>query len=310
MSTLVTVIVPVFRDVHFLPGALRSILAQTHLDFEVVVVDDGSPEDIRSVIEPFLGHDAIQFVSQSNGGVSSARNLGLSRARGCYVAFLDHDDQWHPSKLELQLAALIARPAAALCHAEVRYVDAAGATLTCHAPIAENVEGSCLARLVLGNPVVTSSVLLRRDVALELGGFDVRLHHAEDYDLWLRVARRWELAYVDQPLVDYRVHSGSATAQRARMLVSTLDIVCRHLREVPGLRDEIGRLNVQRRISLLHASLSRGYFEERQWTNFLRHWVVALVNEPTIALDRGLPSSVANRLRWYALRLGIGRGTV
>lgn len=310
MSELVSVIIPVYCGVGYLQHAVLSVLAQTYPKLEIIIVNDGSPEDVDAEVAPFLGNFRIRYFRQRNGGVSSARNVALREARGKYVAFLDHDDQWHPTKLELQLAALIARPAAALCHAEVRYVDAAGAPLTCHAPIAENVQGSCLARLVLGNPVVTSSVLLRRDVALELGGFDVRLHYAEDYDFWLRVARRWELAYVDQPLVDYRVHSGSATAQRARMLVSTLDVVCRHLREVPGLRDEIGRLNVQRRISLLHASLSRGYFEKRQWTNFLRHWVVALVNEPTIALDLGLPSSVANRLRWYALRLGIGRGTV
>lgn len=310
MTAKVSIIVPVFRDVHFLPTALRSVLAQTHRDFEVLVVDDGSPEDVRSAVKPFLGHEAVQFLAQSNGGVSAARNLGLRQARGNYVAFLDHDDEWHSNKLELQLAALAARPAAALCHAGVRYVDAAGAPLASHSPIAEDIQGSCLARMMLGNPIITSSVLMRRDVALELEGFDLRLHYAEDYDLWLRVARQWELVYVDQPLVDYRVHSSSATAHRVRMLVATLDVVRRHLREVPGLRDEIGRLNVQRRITLLHASLSRAYFEKRQWTSFLRHWAVALVNEPAIALDLGLPSHVANRLRWYALRLGIGRGAV
>lgn len=307
MSAQVSIIVPVFRGAHYLPKALCSVLAQTHRDFEVLVVDDGSPEDVRSAVEPFLGHEGIRFLAQANGGVSAARNFGLRHARGSYVAFLDHDDEWHPTKLEMQLAALTARPAAALCHSEVRYVDAAGVLLSSHSAIAENVQGICLARMMLGNPIVTSSVLVRADVARDLGGFDVGLHFAEDYDLWLRVARRWELVYVDQPLVDYRVHSSSATAQRVRMLVSTIDVVRRHLRDVPGLRDEIGGSNVRRRVAMLHSSLSREYWEQLDWMDFLRHWAVALVNEPRIALDLRLPSGLANRLRWYASRLGIGR---
>lgn len=302
----ISVVVPVYRHVAYLPTAIASALAQSHAPLEVLVVDDGSPEDVASVLTPFQHLPAIRLMRQTNAGVSAARNAALRVAKGHWVAFLDHDDVWEPAKLQLQLEALQLHPAAALCHTGARYIDADGRPTRIEPEIAENVQGSCWPRLLLGNPVLTSSVLLRRDLALALGGFDWALRHAEDYDLWLRVAREAEFCYVDEPLVRYRVHGGGASARTAAILAGTLDVVDRHVAGAPAtFRARVDAPALRLRRARLHAALSRHHFEAERWTAFVRHWLASARWDRRTAFDLGLPPAVVDRLRWYAMRAGL-----
>ena len=120
-SRRVSVLIPVYKGEAFVARAVQSALNQSFPDVEVVIVNDGSPDDSRRVLEPFLSLPNVRYVEKPNGGVASARNAGLRVATGCYVALLDQDDAWLPHKLERQVALLESRPEVALVHADVTY---------------------------------------------------------------------------------------------------------------------------------------------------------------------------------------------
>jgi GT2 family glycosyltransferase len=203
----VSVVIPCFNGARHLGEALDGALAQTHSDVEVVVTDDGSTDDTPAVLAAY--GDRIRRLSQANAGPSAARNRALAAATGEYVALLDADDRFHPTKLERQVAVLRARPDVGAVYCGWRFIDAAGRVL----PELgwPRVEGDLLDALVLGNLFHPVSVVLRRDVVDAAGGFDVRCPVNEDWDLFLRASRqgaRW--ACVDEALCDYRIHAGQS----------------------------------------------------------------------------------------------------
>src|SRR5438067_8321397 len=121
---LVSVITPVYRGERFVAATIQSVLAQTYRDWELVIVDDGSPDDSAGIIDGYLPHPQIRFIRQANAGVAAARNTGIANARGEFVALLDQDDLWLPDKLERQLLYLNARPDVGFVHSRVDCIDA------------------------------------------------------------------------------------------------------------------------------------------------------------------------------------------
>jgi glycosyltransferase involved in cell wall biosynthesis len=207
----VSVIIPTFNSAALVTQAVDSALAQTAPPAEIIVIDDGSPDDTRQRLSAYGGR--IIYLYQSNQGVAAARNLGLRRATGQFVAFLDADDLWHPRKLELQLAALIAQPDLALL-----------GTARCDpVEISREVIGAGVATripwrdLAVKNYLVASSVIVRRSALEQVGEFDTSLQGPEDYDLWLRIAARFPIANLDLPLTGYRTVTGSLSTQATTM---------------------------------------------------------------------------------------------
>lgn len=202
----VSVVIPAYNAAPYVVGALDSVLAQTFRDFEVLVVDDGSTDGTAELVVAY-GND-VRCIRQSNSGVAAARNRGIEASRGRYVAFLDADDMWLRDKLARQLTALRERPSARACYTAFAFSD-------------ENLVPSWVQRsrrraslvddlLLLGNVVGTpSTVICERDLVLEVGGFDPALSLGADWDLWLRLALRTEFAYIDEPLVRYRIHGAN-----------------------------------------------------------------------------------------------------
>jgi len=212
-SPLVSVVIPTFNYGHFVTEAVDSALAQTYRPVEVVVVDDGSTDDTRARLGPY--RDRIAYVHQPNRGLSAARNAGVARARGPVIALLDADDQFHPRKLELQMAYLAAHPAVGLVACEsfedpaLRWpaVDPAGGPAT---PVG-------LRALVTRSRFAPSSVAVRKACLDAVGPFDPALRSAEDRDMWIRVAARFPVARLEAPLCWYRVQPGSMSHNPDRM---------------------------------------------------------------------------------------------
>ena len=198
---LVSVVIPTYNRLEATERAARSVLAQTHGALELLVIDDGSTdgtaERVKAIADPRL-----RVVRQPNGGVARARNRGLREARGAYVAFLDSDDAWAPEKLARQIAALEAAPArVGLCTtgAEIR-PDRGPPEIRC-----PEIRGDAFAALLLRNLVhaPTSCILIRREVAEAVGGFDPRLPAIEDWEWLQRAARLYDVEAVDEPLTIY-----------------------------------------------------------------------------------------------------------
>ena len=191
--------------------AVRSALAQTRAPAEVIVVDDGSTDGTGDAVERAFG-SAVAVIRGRFGSAAAARNAGWRAAASPWIAFLDADDLWFPEKLEEAARRLEAAPAAAWFFSDGAFRERDGATreswLEPYADLDEAYVGQPLEQLLEVNFVLTSSVVVRRDALETLGGFDASLSHAEDLDLWIRLARRWPAASSPRALVRYQHRSG------------------------------------------------------------------------------------------------------
>lgn len=201
----VSVVVPTFNRASFLGAAVQSIREQTYPIHEILIVDDGSTDDTEAVIGA-LG-PGIRYVRQSNAGPAAARNRGIGEASGDYVAFLDTDDRWLPGKLALQIDVVKRYPEVALVCADMVIESEEGSRSTASnferrelqtmfAGLAGRPVPDAPALLLKINFINTSTVLARRNVLLELRGFDSRLRYGEDLEFWLRIAAQHAIACV------------------------------------------------------------------------------------------------------------------
>jgi GT2 family glycosyltransferase len=170
-----------------------------------------------------------RVVRQENAGPSTARNRGLAEATAPYVAFLDVDDRWHPSYLSEMCAALDNAPGAAAALAGWRGIDDAGSALAQHASISPQQAAQLIADLKWRNAILPSAVVARRSAVAQAGGFDVELKACEDWDLWLRLIALGAFVTVPQLLLEYRIHSSSATDNIEHMERERLKLNAKHL---------------------------------------------------------------------------------
>jgi len=200
----ISVVVPTFNRGHTLPRALDSILCQRLPATEIIVVDDGSQDGTEDLIR--RRYSQVRYLRKPNGGVSSARNRGISAADGDWIAFLDSDDAWLPDKLAAQCAALGEHPNSRLCHTQEiwirhgRWVN----QMNKHAKSGGYIFRACLPRCVIS----PSAALLHRSLFDELGIFDEALPACEDYDLWLRICATEPVVFVPAPQI--RKYGGHA----------------------------------------------------------------------------------------------------
>ncbi|TQM12871.1 glycosyltransferase involved in cell wall biosynthesis [Pseudoxanthomonas sp. 3HH-4] len=206
-------IIPTYNRRDLLPRAIDSVLAQTRRVDEIIVVDDGSTDGTADMLQARYG-ERVKHVWQSNAGVSAARNHGLRLARGRYLALLDSDDEWLPEKTALQVAFLESRPDFGMVVCDVERIDGDYRHIDVFHRREVIRENGWALRWLLHNPaLIPASVMLRRQVVDQLGGFDETLRTAEDLEFHLRVARHWPIGVVEQALVRaMRGHEGLSAA--------------------------------------------------------------------------------------------------
>lgn len=226
----VSVIITTFNSMRFFPETLESVLQQTFADIEVIVVDDGSSDGISDWIRS-VEDSRIVFHTQSNQGVSSARNAGISLARGEYIAFLDGDDVWAPTKLERQVTVLDLDDEVGLVHTWLALMDE-GSRLTGRV-MKPHSEGEIWKEIVESNMIACSSVIVRRSCLDVVGTFDSTLIVAEDWDLWIRVAAAYRISVIKAPLVQYRIHPSSKSKRYPEMVEDFRKIIERAFQAVP-----------------------------------------------------------------------------
>jgi glycosyltransferase involved in cell wall biosynthesis len=185
-----------------LKKAVKSVLDQTYTDFEILVSDDGSTDDTPQVVKGF-SDKRIRPIRYSNSiGVAAVRNNALINSYGEYIAFLDDDDEWLPSKLEKQVRFLEGTPyRMGVVYTGVKSIDAKpGGLVIIKTP---QYRGNILQHLFLNNFITTSSILVKKHCFDEVGLFDTEYMSASDNDMWIRIAQRFEFDYVKEPLVNY-----------------------------------------------------------------------------------------------------------
>ena len=215
---LFTVVMPAYRAAATIGTAIASVLNQTETRFELIVIDDGSPDDTATMaLAAAAGDKRVRVIRQENAGPATARNHGIARSTGRLIAFLDADDRWAPDALALHRDHLKRVPPVGVSFGRVRFHDPA---LTVGGRVSAHVRTLSLARSIGENPICTTSNLVaRREVFDRVGGFNPVLTHAEDQEWVARVlaTTRWDVCGIDVVLVDYRTSVGGLSADLAGM---------------------------------------------------------------------------------------------
>jgi glycosyltransferase involved in cell wall biosynthesis len=275
VTTSVSVIVPTYNSAHFLSAAIQSVLAQSYRDFELIVVDDGSRDHTPRVVASF--GDRVRYLRQENAGVSVARNRGIAESSGRYVAFLDADDTWMPSKLQRQRDALEAEPTRRLCYSAFEVVDEKLSAIEIRR---SRRQGSALEDLLTRGNVVGSicTVMCERALIDEVGGFDVTLSQCADWDLWIRIAARTEFIYLDEPLATYRQH-GQSMSRQVRLLENDSLRLLEKGFGLPGIEPALARRR-RHAFARNYMVLAGSHFGTGAYGAFLRCAALAIALDP------------------------------
>lgn len=218
----ISVIIPAYNAAQTITETIASVRQQTIDDWELIVVNDGSTDDTLEVLDR-IEDSRLSIISVANSGVAQARNLGLSRATGEYIAFLDADDLWVADKLERQLQALAANPQAVVAYSWTCFVDEQKSGYTYHASASYKYEGNVYPRLLIADFIHSGSNTLIRKQALDrVGGFDSDCNGCEDWDMWLRLAAIGDFTVVPKHQIMYRRAIGSATSNVEKMYTQAL----------------------------------------------------------------------------------------
>ncbi len=234
LAPIVSVVIPCYNSARYLAETIESVLAQTYAPVEVIVVDDGSTDATPKIAQSY----PVQYVYQTNRGISAARNTGVAHSRGKYVQFLDHDDRLLPRAIEVGVKYLEQQPPCAMAVGEHRYIQADGTEIGYshkHAIGRGHYE-----ELLEHNFIETPCSVLHRRSALDLSGlFDEKVQGAEDYELYLRTARQSPVIIHDVPVAEYRLHEANASGNAERMFMVSLEVLNMELPYVQGDREKL-----------------------------------------------------------------------
>jgi glycosyltransferase involved in cell wall biosynthesis len=292
----ISVVIPAYNSAGTIAATLDTILAQTTPPLEIIVVDDGSKDETRAALAPYEGR--IRAIYQTNGGVSSARNHGVAKASGEWIAFCDADDLWMPEKLRVVASALEAWPDAGVLFHEFsilvqdRIVETHGThsrrtifpvfkdypltvpkMLPARRTIApagvapglrtvETYYGDAFQYLMLGNFLLPSTVVVRREIFDAIGGFDATLKSAEDTELFLRLGKATPFVWVDAPLTTYRRASGTLLTSNIRLTIFNSTMAAdRHCLQDPEVVRRYGS-RVSRAVGHRYARLAYFYLSD------------------------------------------------
>lgn len=209
METPVSVIMSVYNGEKYLKEAIDSILGQTYGNFELIIIDDGSTDRSRDIINSYSDRRIRLIVNEANIGLTRSLNRALEHACGEFIARHDSDDVSMPERFERQVAYLKSHPDVAVVGTGAHIIDESG-RMTSKLTAAENADSD----ISNSNTLIHSTVMFRKSVITGLGGYDVTFRYAQDYDLWLRVSKQHRLANISDPLNQYRVHNGSISLSK------------------------------------------------------------------------------------------------
>lgn len=258
---MVSVIIPIFNRAHYILECLNSVFQQTYKDFEIIIVDDGSTDNLKEVLMPYM--NKIIYIYKENGGVSSARNEGIRQAKGDFIAWLDSDDKWFDFKFDLQIAVLKKIPQLGFVYSDFScFSDKDGfiaksynqeyhfilkscglkfnnmfknnGTLKTLGISVKDVHeetlvywGDIKEKVFMGPMFLTSSVIINKKCIEEIGFFNEEYEIGEDFDFHARIAKKYPVAFVDLPTLAYRrFHPDqlSSKAMELKMNLAWLDV--------------------------------------------------------------------------------------
>jgi glycosyltransferase involved in cell wall biosynthesis len=331
-----SVIIPAYNASKTLATTLRSIVDQTVQPAEIIVIDDGSTDNTKDVVGGFR---QVKYIQQNNSGVSAARNNGVALSNSTWIAFCDADDIWHPAKIDICRQAIWeSDPIPFVFHDfyifdALKVITESGTSTneTLFPIFLENrisirdilrqrrtldlcrkeykakksvdiLTGNAFEGLILGNFILPSTVLMKREVFLEIGGFNPAFRIAEETEFFLRASKTIDFSYIDLPLAGYRHASGGLTSNKARLLEHGLKAFELHcLNDQPARKNYSNNVNIgaakrYSRMSYFYISECQRSDAKRYAINSLRYSIYERRAWLSLMLSM-LPVSVLNQLR-------------
>ncbi len=303
---LISVVIPAYNCGKYIPETLDSILNQTYRNFEIVVVDDGSTDDTQEALRPYSGK--IKYFHQKNGGLANARNRGLELAKGSYLALCDGDDIWLPNKLELQHACFEVHNRLGMVFSDFSSFNDAGPLapswskkyfntifenygLTLDSIFQKKINlhdlntlyaGNITTTMFLGNIVMPSTVMIKRECINSVGKFREKYKNDSDYDLFLRIAAEYESGYLDLPLMKYRILKNSLSQRSKKQIIGVpevIDIIETFLEQRPSFRKKNLRM-VNQRFSGLFYETGYAHFSRVNLKEARKYFLKAIRHHP------------------------------
>ena len=291
---LVSVIIPTYNRADYIAEAIDSVLGQTYPAIEIIVIDDGSTDDSRAIVERF--GPKVHYVLQDNAERGAARNHGLRLAKGKYIAFLDSDDLWLPTKAEEDVAFLERNPGVGLLCTDAIQIDGDGKELKVLR--AKAASGRVSDNLLRHNFVLMAAHLARTSLLREIGGFreERQLAGSEDWEMWVRLSLRTEFAYAPRLSGKVRTHPDNTMSNAAAMhrsMARAIELFRQNEALARGSKKSLGRMEAT--VALVNAI---NHCSQRQRGKSLRFLKDAVRADPTILLDPRFAYTVLRLTGW------------
>ena len=260
----VSILIPSYNVAQYLPQAIDSALDQTFQDFEIIIIDDGSTDNTREIVEKYLKREPekIRYIYQENEGLACARNTGLRQARGSLIALLDADDQWLPTRLEETVRAIGEDKSIGLVHANVTRITEDGSVIETQKRNMQFLTGNIFNYIFLRKVDISIlTILFRKECCERVGLFDKNLTRlgCEDRELWLRISRHYKFKYIDKVLGLYRVRGDSMSRNTEKMMQARIYVIekfCSLYKDCQKLRNKA--------LAKIYRNLGDEYFKERK----------------------------------------------
>ncbi|WP_069789917.1 glycosyltransferase family 2 protein [Cyanobacterium sp. IPPAS B-1200] len=287
---LISVIIPVYNGEKTIQETIKSVLQQTFTDFELIIINDGSTDNTLEKIAQ-IEDDRVKVLSFANQGVSAARNLGIANSQGDYLAFLDTDDLWTEDKLELQLKALQENKEAVLAYSWINNIDKNSKFLRSYSHILLN--GYVYEKLLISNFLGTASnPLIRRKVFAEIGNFEESFPYAEDWDLYLRIAKKYDFVCVPLPQILYRISSNSLSTNTTKMEKYGLLVIEKNFADISPSLKSLKKSTLSDFYMYLSLKSVEGIPSFKKSLNGLRYFYFLLQKDPLVIKTRKSLSSI------------------
>lgn len=263
-NPLVSVIIPLYNCEEFAAEAIESVLAQTYQNFEIIVINDGSTDRSADAVKRYL--DRIVYREQKNSGSAVARNEGIKLAKGELIAFLDADDLWLPDRLESQVPHFETHPETGLAHADrilfdsetnEEFPDDNDAALKAKT-------GNILPELFQYNFIATQTVMIRRECFEDVGLFDPEFRAAQDYNMWLRICKKYAVHYMPKVVARYRIHEGQISWRFDVSYESERRVIEKFIEQNPGM-EFLKTFSVEARLADLYYRFGHDCFHSRNF---------------------------------------------
>jgi len=268
----VSVIIPVHNRLSMLREAIQSVLDQTYSDFEIIVVDDGSTEPISSSLQ--IKHERIRHVRQENAGPSAARNHGIDVAKGRYIAFLDSDDLFLPTKLEKQVKCMEEHPDIPLSHTSYQRINAR--TNQSETVRSGTFSGRVYPKIVLDCPIATPTVMIRSDFLGKDMRFEQQIRAGEDKVMWTRIAKKATIIGMDEPLTIVRIHGENIVLDPRAKIPGYSDMIDLIIKQNPDLPALIRH----KALSIQYLDLAYNYLKVGERFRGLKYMMLSFLMYP------------------------------